>query len=177
MNCLKNSWGRERVPSAGIENESDMKFDQPIPILYISLCLMLVFQSCTADKKIYVSNCNDDIAFKRVGFSQLINNIEKYDQQYVEITGTYREAKEQSALYNDSLFVDHSNGHAIWINFSQQCPLYLKGTHTGLFEYNDGQFTQINNKQVTLRGKVNVMDKGHLGMYRGSIDRVSFIKL
>lgn len=155
-----------------------MKLDQPGSIFYYAaLFFLCAFQSCTADKRIYVSNCNDEIAFKRVGFTQLINNIEKYDQQYVEVTGTYREAKEESALFNDSSFVDHSNGHAIWINFSQDCPLYLKGTHTGLFEYADGQFTQINNKQVTLRGRVDVIHKGHLGSYRGSIDRVSFVKL
>lgn len=154
-----------------------MKFVQPASIFYTSLLFLVVFQSCTTDKKIYTSNCNDDIAFKHVGFTQLIDNIENYDRQYVEVTGTYREAKNQSALFNDSSFVDHSNGHALWVNFSQDCPLYLKGTHTGLFEYNDGQFTQINNKAVTLRGRVNVTDKGHLGSYRGSIDRVSFIKL
>jgi len=154
-----------------------MKFVQPASIFYSSLFFLLIFQSCTTDKKIYTSNCNDDIAFKRVNLTQLADSIEKYDQQYVEVTGTYREAKEQSALFNDSLFVDHSNGRAIWINFSQDCPLYLKGTHTGLFEYNDGQFTQINNRRVTLRGRVDATDKGHLGSYRGSIDRVSFIKL
>lgn len=154
-----------------------MKITQPVCILYGALFLLFIFQSCTADKKIYTSDCNDHVAFKHLGFTQLIDSIEKYDQQYVEVTGTYREAKEQSALFNDSLFVDHSNGHAIWINFSQDCPLYLNGTRTGLFEYNDGQFTPINNKTITLRGKVDVRHKGHLGSYRGSIDRVSFIKL
>lgn len=154
-----------------------MNLGRPVSIFYTALFFLFVFQSCNADKKIYLSNCNDDIAFKRVGFSQLIDSMEKYNRQYVEVSGTYREAKEQSALFNDSLFVDHSNAHAIWINFSQDCPLYLKGTHTGLFEYNDGKFTQINNKQVIIRGRVDVVHKGRSGSYRGSLDRVSFIKL
>ncbi len=136
-----------------------------------------IFPSCTSEKKIYKSDCNDDLTFKHVGFTQLIDSIEIYDQQYVEITGTYKESKERSALFNDSLFVDHSNSHAIWVNFSQDCPLYLSGTRIGLFEFNDGKFTQINNKTLTLRGKIDVAHKGHSGSYRGSIDRVSFIKM
>jgi hypothetical protein len=154
-----------------------MKFVQPVSIIYTLLLFVLVFQSCTTDKKIYTSSCNDDVSFKRVRFTQLIDSIEKYDKQYVEVTGTYLEAKEQSALVSDSLFVDHSTRRALWVNFSQDCPLYLKGTRIGLFEYADGKFTQINNKQITLRGKIDAVHKGHLGSYRGSINRVSFIKL
>ncbi len=136
-----------------------------------------IFPSCNSEKKIYKSDCNSELSFKRVDFTKLIDSIEMYDQQYIEITGTYKESKGQSALVNDSSFVDHSNSHAIWVNFSQDCPLYLTGTRIGLFEFNDGTFTQINNKTVTLRGKIDVAHKGHLGSYRGSIDRVSFVKL
>jgi hypothetical protein len=80
-------------------------------------------------------------------------------------------------LFNDSLFVDHSNKHALWINFSQDCPLYLSGTRNGLFEATGGQFTPINNKKVTIRGKVNLNNTGHLGQYKGCIERVSFVEL
>jgi hypothetical protein len=146
-------------------------------VISVACITSLVLQSCTNEKKTYKSDCNDELSFKRVGFTQLIDSIEIYDQQFVEITGTYKESKEESALINDSLFVDHSNSHAIWVNFSQDCPLYLTGTHIGLFEFNDGKFTQINNKTVTMRGKIDVAHKGHLGSYRGSIDRVSFVKL
>jgi len=136
-----------------------------------------VVQSCTNHKKVYKSDCDVDMAFKRIGFTQLIDSIKYYDRQYVEITGTYKEAKEQSALFNDSLFVDHSNKHALWINFSQDCPLYLSGTHTGLFQAIDGQFIPINNKEITIRGKVNRKNTGYLGQYRGCIERVSFVEL
>jgi hypothetical protein len=138
---------------------------------------IFIFQSCKSEKKAYKSDCNDNFAFKHVGFTQLIDSIKNYDQQYIEVDGTYEEGKDESALINDSLFVDHSNGRALWVNFSQDCPLYLVGTHIGLFEYNDGKFTQINNKKITIRGKIDVRHKGHLGSYKGSIDRVSFVKL
>ncbi|GAC1302566.1 MAG: hypothetical protein NVSMB24_07350 [Mucilaginibacter sp.] len=144
---------------------------------FIVVVLVTAMQSCTSERKIYKSECNDGLSFKHIGFTQLIDSIDIYDQQFVEVTGTYKESKHESALVNDSLFVSHSNGHAIWVNFSQDCPLYLTGTHIGLFEFNNGQFTQINNKTVTIRGKIDVAHKGHLGSYRGSIDRVSFVKL
>ena len=96
-----------------------------------------------------------------------------YDKQNIEISGTYREGKEESALVNDSLFVDHSNSHAFWINFSQDCPLYLKGTRSGLFEYSDGKFTRLNNQKVTVKGMLSL--KAHPGGYKASIDKISYI--
>jgi hypothetical protein len=138
---------------------------------------VLVFESCKSEQKTYKSNCNDNVTFKHVDFTRLIDSIKNYDQQYIEVVGTYVEGKDESALVNDSTFVDHSNDHSLWVNFSQDCPLYLAGTHTGLFEYNDGTFTQINNKKITIRGKIDVRHKGHLGSYKGTIDRVSFVKL
>lgn len=144
------------------------------------LCALLIFisPSCkTETRKIYQSNCDDGIAFKHVSFSKLVDSINKFDQQYVEVDGVYKEGTEESALVNDSLFVDHSSQHAIWINFSQDCPLYLEGTHQGLFEFNDGQFTQINNQRITIRGKIDVKHKGHLGSYKASLDRISLVKL
>ena len=142
------------------------------------LFLLPVFlQSCTSDKKIYKSDCDINITFKKIGFTQLIDSIKSYDQQYVEVSGTYKEAKEQSALFNDSLFVDHSNKHALWINFSPDCPLYLKGTRTGLFEATDGEFTPINNKKVLIRGRIDLHNTGFQGLYKGTIDRVSSVEL
>ncbi len=146
-------------------------------VIFQLMISSLVLQSCKSNKKVYASSCDVNVAFKRVSFTKLIDSIQNYDQQYVEIDGTYVEGDEESALVNDSLFVDHSSQRAIWVNFSQDCPLYLTGTRTGLFEFNDGKFTQINNKEVTIRGKIDVKHKGHLGSYKGSIDRVSYIKL
>jgi hypothetical protein len=137
----------------------------------------IVLQGCTGKKQEYKSSCDAGITFKHVTFTQLIDSIQNYDQQYIEVSGTYKEGNEQSALFNDSLFVDHSNRHALWINFSQDCPLYLKGTHTGLFEATDGGFIPINNKKVIIRGRIDLHNTGHKKQYKGSIDRISYIQL
>jgi hypothetical protein len=143
------------------------------------VALAIVFQSCKSKsgKKTYQSDCDAGISFKRISFTRLIDSIDDYDQKYIEVDGTYEEGKDESALVNDSLFVDHSSERALWINFSQDCPLYLVGTRQGIFEYSDGKFTQLNNKSLTIRGKIDVRHKGHLGSYRGTIERVSFVKL
>jgi hypothetical protein len=152
-----------------------------VPVTYKTVSLLLIclviFQSCKHQQKEFKSTCNDDLNFKRVTFTQLIDSIQNYDHQYIEVEGTYQEGKEESALVNDSLFTDHSTQHAIWVNFSQDCPLYLVGTRQGLFEYNDGKFSQLGSKTIIIRGKIDVRHKGHLGSYRGSIDRVSYVKL
>ena len=154
--------------------------EKPRPNRAVAISLLagfLALQSCTSQRKVYQSDCDVDITFKHVSFTQLIDSVKKYDQQYVEVEGTYKEGKGLSAIVNDSLFTDHSNKHALWVNFSQDCPLYLTGTHTGLFEYNNGQFTQLNNKKVTIRGKVDIKQKGSSNSYRGCIDRVSYVQL
>lgn len=146
--------------------------------ILLLLLFPFVLQSCKTNKKnIYQSSCDGNISFKHVSFTQLINSINDYDQQYIEVDGTYEEGKGESALVNDSLFTDHSSQHAIWVNFSQDCPLYLIGTRQGIFNDNNGGFTQLNNKSITIRGKVDVRHKGHLGSYRGTIERVSFVKM
>jgi len=145
--------------------------------VFLLMTIIFSLQSCKSEKKVYLSHCDDGISFKHVNFTQLIDSINSYDQQYIEVDGTYEEGKEESALVNDSTFTDHSSEHAIWVNFSQDCPLYLEGTHKGIFEYNDGKFTQLNNKSITIRGKIDVRHKGHLGSYRGTLDRVSFVKM
>lgn len=149
-----------------------------IKILFPAVLIALLF-GCDSGKKVFKSDCNDESApvYKRVAFTELVNHIKRYDKQYVEVTGKYIEAPGQSALFNDSLFADHSITRSIWIDFNPDCPLYLEGTRIGLFEYNNGQFTQINNKHVVIKGRVDAHDTGHLKQYKGAIERISYINL
>jgi hypothetical protein len=156
--------------------EQTLRHLNKLPVLLI-LLMSLGWQSCDRNKKVFKSDCDIDKSFKHIGFKQLIDSLADYDQKYVEVSGRYEEDKELSALINDSSGTRHSNRNALWVNFSQDCPLYLLGTRTGLFEYNDGQFTQINDKSVTIRGKIDLHNKGHLKQYRATIERVSLIKL
>ena len=143
------------------------------------MVLLVLIQSCTGKKIYYKSNCDDSHTFKRIGFSQLIDSLAYYDNQYVEVSGKYQQSKGQSALFNDSTFVDHSAAQALWVEFSPECPLYLTGTRIGFFDYdyNDGKLTPVNNKVIVIRGRINANFKGHLGAYKGSIEHISYIKI
>ncbi|MBK0378619.1 hypothetical protein [Mucilaginibacter segetis] len=132
---------------------------------------------CKNSKKLYISDCNDNIAYKKVGFSNLLDSLKFYDKQYVEVSGKYTEGKHLSALVNDSLFTSHNNSHALWVNFSQDCPLQLAGKRTGLFEYDNGNYVKLNNRSMTIRGIVDIRQKGHLHAFSGAIDRVSYVEL
>ncbi len=153
---------------------SRFHFRQTAFLLIIGIVLL---QSCSHNKNVYKSNCDVDIVFKHTTFKQIMDSLADYDHQYVEVSGEYKEDKERSALVSDSLLTDHSNKNALWVNFSQDCPLYLSGTHTGLFEYSNDGFTPMKNKVITIRGKINLNNKGYLKQYKGSIERVSLIRL
>lgn len=148
-----------------------------IAVLIAAVCLLPALQSCSHKKKVYQSNCNIDKTFKLVTFKQLIDHLSDYDRQYIEVSGRYEEGKGLSALFSDSLFAGKSDPNALWVNFSQDCPLYLTGTHKGLFEYVDGSFSQINNKPVVIRGMIDLHNKGYRNRCKATIDRVSLVKL
>lgn len=146
-------------------------------LFIITVLFSCALPSCQHAKKVYKSDCDADVSFKRVNFRQLMDSIKNYDQQYIEVSGKYEEDKELSALFSDSAFPDKSDHNGLWINFSQDCPLYLSGTHQGLFEYNDGQFTQINNQLITIRGRIDLHNRGSHNKWKATIDRVSLVKL
>lgn len=140
------------------------------------LLLFMMLQACTGSKKIYTSDCDNDIRFKHVEYRHLIDSLPYYDKKYIEVSGRYEEGKEQSALFNDSLYINQPK-KALWVNFSQDCPLYLAGTHVGFFEYSNGGFTRINNKKIRIRGRLDLHNRGYLKQYKACIDHVSFIEL
>ncbi|MFD0767060.1 hypothetical protein ACFQZI_19540 [Mucilaginibacter lutimaris] len=146
--------------------------------VHIILLITLALMACnTKKRKIYTSECDVDVTFKKVSFSHLIDSIKYYDKQNVEVTGKYIEGKNQSALVNDSTFTDHGNSRSLWVNFTQDCPLYLTGKHTGLFETEDGEYNKINNRKMTIRGRVELQKKGHKNTYRATINQVSYLEL
>ncbi|MBS1528706.1 MAG: hypothetical protein JSU01_00240 [Bacteroidetes bacterium] len=143
--------------------------------LIAAAILCCALPACKHSQRVFKSDCDLDVNFKQVSFHQLMDSITDFDRQYVEVSGKYREDKDLSALFSDADHVADSDG--LWVNFSQDCPLYLAGTHQGLFEYNDGQFTQLNNRYITIRGRIDLHNKGSHNKYTATIDRVSLVKL
>ena len=145
--------------------------------LFVVVFTLIALQACKQQKRIYTSECAVGIKFKKVSFTHLIDSVKYYDKQYIEVSGKYLEGKNISALVNDSTFTDHGNGRSLWVNFTQDCPLYLADKHTGLFETEDGQYLQINNRLMTIRGKLDMSKKGHMQTYRATLNEVSYLEL
>jgi len=147
-------------------------------ILLVSFTItILALQSCSHKRQIYTSGCDVGIRFKKISFTHLMDSISSYDRQYVEVSGKYIEDKELSALFNDGTLFNRAGSDALWINFSQDCPLYLSGTRHGLFEDNDGQFTRLNNRSIIIRGRVDVSNKGSHKQCKAALNRVSLVSL
>ena len=145
--------------------------------LFLVVLTVIALQACKQQKKIYTSDCAAGVKFKKVTFTHLIDSVKYYDKQYIEVSGKYLEGKNISALVNDSTFTDHENSHSLWVNFTQDCPLYLADKHTGLFETEDGEYLQINKKLMTIRGRLELSKKGHLNTYRATLNEVSYLEL
>lgn len=140
--------------------------------------MALILQACSHSKKVYESNCDDEHTFKHITFKSLVDSFANYDNQYVEVKGKYEQEKDIAVLIDDSL-VSKGNKRGILVDFSQDCPLFLKETRTGFFDYdaNNGQLTPVNNKTITIRGKINCRNQGHLNAYRGTIEHISYVSL
>lgn len=152
-------------------------------VVSVKVCIFLILipalLACNNNVREYKSECNDGHVFKRVSFTNLIDSLSYYDKQYVEVSGKYQQSKDESALFNDSLIVDNVDNKALWVDFSQECPLYLTGTRTGFFDYdhNNGQLTPVDNKTIIIRGEIDYHNKGHLNAYKGAIAKISYVKM
>lgn len=146
--------------------------------VYLVFILALTLLACNTHKqKIYISECAPGIQFKKISLTHLVDSIKYYDKQYVEVYGKYVEGKNVSALVNDSTFTDHGNSRSFWVNFTQECPLYLKGKNTGLFSSEDGTYSNINSKLMTIRGRIEMQNKGYKKEYCATINEVSYLRL
>lgn len=145
-------------------------------LILLFLPAAMLFSACHSSKKTYTSDCDIAMPFKTVTYAHLMESLKFYDKKYIEVVGKYEEGKEESALFSDSLTFQKATT-ALWVNFSQDCPLYLKGTHTGFFQVDGGGYPHINNKTVRLRGKLDLNNKGARKQYLGCIDHISFIEL
>jgi len=146
--------------------------------LYIALLTALMLPACKSpQRKIYTSECATAIKFKKVNFADLADSINFYDKQYVQVSGKYLEGKNQSALVNDSTYTGKGETQSFWVNFTQDCPLYLMGKRIGLFETEDGEYNKISNRHMTIRGRINLEKKGHNKAYSATINEVSYLEL
>ena len=87
--------------------------------------------------------------------------LQEFDKKFVEIEGIFYAAFEQTAIYPTRSF---ESEEAIWISF----PYSEKLTDSALMWFD--------NQRVSVTGRVNISEKGHLEGYKASLDSIFCIK-
>ncbi|NOS93879.1 MAG: hypothetical protein HOP30_18330 [Cyclobacteriaceae bacterium] len=129
----------------------------------ISLFLLIIILGCviiTNRLNITENQFDEKIDEK---FKSILLHPEKFDSLEVELTGIFTYEFENVAIYlsskdADSLF----SNNAIWINSE------------GLL---DTTLDSANHKRIHIIGRFDIDDKGHLGLYAGTLNEVKVFEL
>ena len=124
--------------------------------------ITLAFVGCKSDQMLSFRVCNEETKkrYLKVDFDE-INSGKVADSQYVCIKGVFHYYFEDISLYPTS----KENSKAIWINF-------LK---IDLAE--DSILKRISGREVMVYGKLDLLSKGHLGYYMGTLNNVECISI
>lgn len=111
---------------------------------------------------------SDSVEYRPVEFTRLAANLEAYDGQYIETSGAYYAAPEQSLLYSlaDTAFAKS----AIWIRFDERL------SFTGFFTKKEQVNAFIKRVAVKIRGRVALTNRGHMGGQAGSIVEITYVE-
>ncbi len=142
-------------------------------IWYASILPMLI--SCTSNHQVYQSSCNAGQTFRKINLHQLITHLSQYNGLYVEVSGRYQSGRELAALADSSRLYSAGTTDMLWIEYSQECPLYEQQKHTGLFE-ETGLYARLNNKNIIIRGRINIRNHGYRKQYKAALEQVSLLQ-
>ncbi|RFZ81072.1 hypothetical protein DYU05_20140 [Mucilaginibacter terrenus] len=145
---------------------------------FISLltALLLLCTSCSHTTKVYTSDCNEEAEFRKVKFADLLRNPIAYDGQYIQIFGRFIGDRHVSALQADNTD-SATEQQELWINFTPDCPLVQKGTHTGFFDNEEGHYASVNNHLMTIKCRVDAHKRGLHNGFAAILNDVSYLEL
>lgn len=78
-------------------------------------------------------------------------------EQVVELTGVFQYNFEDVAIYSDK----GDKAAALWVNFNEN-----------IDNRSDSLLHRLSGRKVRVTGKINLLDKGHMSAYAGSMDSV-----
>lgn len=124
--------------------------------------LIIVIGSCESPPELTIKISGIDTAIKpiKVSLAELATHCKSYHGKYIETTGKFHAAIEQFAIYTDKNLLT-GKIYGFWLepgkDFIPSYPLNLS-----------------NGKRITIRGIVDITDRGHLGMYSASIKKINY---
>ena len=134
-----------------------------IILLCIIICLTFTSLSCKTDPKLTfrISNFDTTIRATKVSISDLAKNYKSYQGQYVETTGRFYQGFERFAIYTSkNIFTGEADG--FWLIIDTDLNI------------DKASLKKMYGKTVTIKGKIDTTEKGHLNAYLATIRRIYF---
>ncbi len=130
---------------------------------YFLIILSLTFFSCktSTENSFRIASLDSMITPKKIPITELARNCKSYQGQYIETTGTFYYAFEDVSI-NTSKHPLTGERAGFWLDMNHELNISSE-----LLRKMDG-------KRVTIKGKIDTADKGHLGMYLASITSIYF---
>jgi hypothetical protein len=132
-------------------------------LAFISLSLTLPLISCTrpSSNTFSIPSLDTTIKATKISISDLAKNYKSYQGQYIETSGYFYQAFEEFAIYTDkNILTDEAGG--FWLGTDRELNI------------DNASFDKMNGKQVTIKGRVDTTQKGHLSLYLATIDKIYF---
>jgi hypothetical protein len=131
--------------------------------IYLSLVLAILIFSCDSQKKqtnvVWCKESDNTVSIKNMSFRELFKSKGK-NGELITITGKFSYSFEDISLSPDY----ESDYLGIWLIFNNE----LSG--------NDSLLKKLNNKRITITGKLDLVHRGHLNSYFCSMYDISCIK-
>jgi hypothetical protein len=138
------------------------------------IIIILSVSSCYPDTRTYTSGeCSNN--FKSVNVYKIIRSASRYDSQFVEISGYYYSAFEQSGLSPYIIENPYENVKMLWIDLDRDLSR-KNGVDTISLSDSWKEFQRIK-KRIMIRGMVDAESHGHLGQYAATIKNVCYLRI
>lgn len=108
-----------------------------------------------------VPNFDTTILATKIPISDLLKNYKSFQGQYIETAGYFYQAFEEFAIYRDK-HPSSAKLNGFWLDTDEELTI------------DRASFEKMNGKQITIRGRIDTTNKGHLSSYLATIDRIHF---
>ncbi len=108
--------------------------------------------------------------YEVVSFVRLLSNPRSYEGRRIQIRGYFHLKYEDSALYLSKDDADYlTSENALWVSFVDDPEVHaLVSDSLRSLRYFDG-------RPVILRGEFTMKERGHLGVFAGTLNKVDYI--
>lgn len=137
---------------------------------FLFLYFIFLLNSCKTTGAVRILTLKEGISinYKAIEFTNLVKALKDYDGQYIETSGIYYSGPEQSGLY--SLVDTNFTKPVLWIEFDDRLSFKI------FFTKKESINPFLKRLPVKIRGKVDYLNRGHMGSYSGSIVEITYVE-